>query len=536
MITEICANLFAGLGLFFIGIKFISENMKQMTGRSFRRFASLFSTNPFLAALAGVVSGALVQSTTAVTFVMTSLVSSRMIPLRNAIPVVAWSNVGSTLIILLAVLNLHIASLFLMGLIGVFYYLNLHKSDSFRSGIGALLGLGAILIGLTYIKAGSTSLKGINEFMAVLNYVKDSQVLPFLISGLLTLLIQSSTTMSVIAIALARSDLLSVNQTIMVIYGANLGSGVSTWLLSSTLTGSARQLAIFQTGFKIAGTVILLPLFYAEFYLPIPGIHSLLPLLSSDFGQQMAYVSLIFQLVSTATTFAAMKWIISLMERISPVTREEQLSLPQFICEQALEEPETAVDLAEKEHQRLLSHLPSFLDTVREESATQPGDDFDTLHRSVSSLSVEVSRFMNSLIERRPSRDCLEQALNLQNRNDLLITLADNLRTFVTVATKSNDSPQILSFSQRAAEALHLILLTAHEATETPDEDNHQILLQLTGDRGDMMSRMRSSLNSIGHDLSAAQNQCLMSLTTLFERIVWLIQRLATLLARPSAT
>ena len=162
MITEICANLFAGLGLFFIGIKFISENMKQMTGRSFRRFASLFSTNPFLAALAGVVSGALVQSTTAVTFVMTSLVSSRMIPLRNAIPVVAWSNVGSTLIILLAVLNLHIASLFLMGLIGVFYYLNLHKSDSFRSGIGALLGLGAILIGLTYIKAGSTSLKGIN--------------------------------------------------------------------------------------------------------------------------------------------------------------------------------------------------------------------------------------------------------------------------------------------------------------------------------------------------------------------------------------
>ena len=121
MITEICANIFAGLGLFFIGIKFISENMKQMTGRSFRRFASLFSTNPFLAALAGVVSGALVQSTTAVTFIMTSLVSSRMIPLRNAIPVFGCSIVGSTFIFFLGVINLRIASLFLLVLFGVFY-------------------------------------------------------------------------------------------------------------------------------------------------------------------------------------------------------------------------------------------------------------------------------------------------------------------------------------------------------------------------------------------------------------------------------
>jgi phosphate:Na+ symporter len=534
MITEICANLFAGLGLFFIGIKFISENMKQMTGRSFRRFASLFSTNRYLAALAGLVSGALVQSTTAVTFIMASLVSSRMIPLRNSIPMVAWSNVGSTLIILLAVLNLRNTSLFLMGMIGVFYYLNLHKSDSFRSGIGALLGLGAILTGLTYIKAGSAPLKEIHDVTVVLNYIKDSHALPFLVSGLLTLVLQSSTTMSVIAIALARSGLLSVDQTMMVIYGANLGSGVSTWILSATLSGSARQLALYQSLFKVVGTVILVPLFYAEYYLHLPGVHSLLPFLSSDFGRQMAYVSLIFQLISTATTLTALNWVLSFLERISPITREEQLSLPQFIYEKALEEPETAVDLAEKEHQRLVSHLPSFLDAVREESAASPADNADTLHRSVSSVAGEVTQFVNSLMERQPSRECLERALNLQNRNDLLISLSDNLKTFVAVSTESKDSPQILSFSQRAAEALHLILTTAQETVETPDEDNRQILLQLTADRGEMMGQMRRSLNSIGQDLTAAQNQFLMSLTTLFERIIWLLQRLGTLLARPA--
>ena len=181
-----------------------------------------------------------------------------------------------------------------------------------------------------------------------------------------------------------------------------------------------------------------------------------------------------------------------------------------------------------------MSHLPSFLDAVREESAASPADNADTLHRSVSSVAGEVTQFVNSLMERQPSRECLERALNLQNRNDLLISLSDNLKTFVAVSTESKDSPQILSFSQRAAEALHLILTTAQETVETPDEDNRQILLQLTADRGEMMGQMRRSLNNIGQDLTAAQNQFLMSLTTLFERIIWLLQRLGTLLARPA--
>jgi len=70
---ELFGNLLSGLGLFFIGGKFVSEHLKQMTGRKVRQIVSKFTNHPFLAGWWGFVTGALMQSTTAVTFIVTSL-------------------------------------------------------------------------------------------------------------------------------------------------------------------------------------------------------------------------------------------------------------------------------------------------------------------------------------------------------------------------------------------------------------------------------------------------------------------------------
>ncbi|HEY4417605.1 MAG TPA: Na/Pi symporter [Verrucomicrobiae bacterium] len=536
MPREILANLLAGLGLFFIGIKLISEHMKQMAGRSFRNLVNRFTQHPVLVFFSGLVAGGLIQSTTAVTFIMTSLVSSRLITVRKAMAIVTWSNVGNSLLVVLAALDIHLAALYLLGIIGAGFYFNLDRSNRFRNVINALLGLGLLFLGLILIKTGAAPLNQIEWFTRFLAYTKSSYLLAFVIGGFFTFIAQSSTTISVIAIAMAKVGLLGMDQTIMIIYGSNLGSGLSTTFMASNLKGTPKQLAIFQAVFKVGGALVLVPLFYIELHLHFPLMHNLITHLSDDFGQQMAYVYLVFQLAAATVVTLAMGPVQRLLERLSPATAEEELTRPQFIYDQALEEPATALDLVEKEQLRLLQHLPEFLDAVREEAVGKMTMSAPQLRAAVTAVGGKVTLFMTDLMDQRQARESLERSLNLQNRTEVITAVAETLDEIVSAMMRASHQPEKLAmFNRQLAEALHLILMTAYDAAENPDAENCQMLLELTADRGDMMEQIRRSLLTDEKFLSHGSQQTLMSVTTLFERAVWLLRRYGRLLPQPPA-
>ena len=99
---EMVAELFSGLGLFFIGIRGIGSHMKQMTGRRFRSWVARATGNAFASSVVGVIAGIVTQSSNAVTFIVVSLVTSGMVVMRRALPVLAWANVGTSLLVFLA--------------------------------------------------------------------------------------------------------------------------------------------------------------------------------------------------------------------------------------------------------------------------------------------------------------------------------------------------------------------------------------------------------------------------------------------------
>ena len=89
---DVFASLLAGLGLFFVGIKGISANLGQLAGRSLRKWVARSTGNYVLSALIGMLAGALVQSTNAVTVILMSLAKADLITLRQATPILVWSN------------------------------------------------------------------------------------------------------------------------------------------------------------------------------------------------------------------------------------------------------------------------------------------------------------------------------------------------------------------------------------------------------------------------------------------------------------
>jgi hypothetical protein len=78
---DIFGLLILGLGLFFLGMHQVGENLRRMTGPSFRSLMARSTGSPVEPGVLGLVFGALMQSATAVTFILVSMVSSgRVVP------------------------------------------------------------------------------------------------------------------------------------------------------------------------------------------------------------------------------------------------------------------------------------------------------------------------------------------------------------------------------------------------------------------------------------------------------------------------
>jgi phosphate:Na+ symporter len=531
MIAHVLATLLSGLGLFFIGVKLVGDNMKQMAGRKFRQVVSRVTQNRFLAGGWGLVAGALLQSSSAITFIVASVISAGLIQVRKALPIISWSNVGGSVLVLLAVLDIHLFALYLLGATGLCFYLDLDKSPRYRNLAGALLGIGLLFLGLDLIKSGAASLKEFEALRQFLDYSQHSYALVFVAGALITFIAQSRTTVSVIAVTMAAAGLIGINQTMMLIYGSNLGSGLNTVFLSSNLRGSARQASIFLTLFKVAGVALLVPAFYLEIYSGLPLIKTLAELSRRDTGGQMAMVYLILQLVSALLVAIFTTPILKLLERLAPPTHEEALSKPQFLLDQALEEPETALDLVEKESLRLTKRFPDYLDSIREETKTKQTIKPESIHQASQSLLKELDGFMTDLMDQNMSRHSLERGIAIRNLTGLIASLEESLFDWTMIIHGKTFSGGMTRQIQLLAESLHAVLMSLVDAMESPDRFNLEVIEALSADRSDSMEELRKSVLREETSLPYAEQQALYAITNVFERIFWLMRKIALLLS-----
>jgi phosphate:Na+ symporter len=527
MLNSILANVIAGLGLFFSGLRMVDANLRQTTGRELRAIIQRFTDHPGLAALVGVATGALVQSSSGIVFILVSLVTSGLTTVRRAMPIATWSNVGCCALIFIAALDLRLGVLYLMGLAGAGYAFDRsHRSET----LGAVFGVGMLFYGIELMRIGTEPLNGLPWFADLLNSHHASLVLPLVSGAAFSFLTQSSTAVSILTIGLVQSDLLGPFPAMMALYGANVGSTFARMVLSSTLKGSARQLTASQDLFKIAGTVLFVSLLYVEVLSKIPIVHALVTHLSSRPDRQMAFVSLLFNLTMAVIFTLAQSPIVQLLERWLPADANEDLGRPQFLYQEALAEPATALDLIEKEETRLLRRLPIYCAAMR----TGAGSPERTLALGVETPFVAVAaatgRFQHDLVGQQLGPGEGERLARLQSRLSLIVYLEESLRT-LTVATESVPAEgRLRGLVSSFVEGLDFVMMTLIDATSSDDPDARALLATITEDRGDLVERIRRQYLTDETGVGSAERGLLLQVTSTFERVVWMVQRLSRLI------
>jgi phosphate:Na+ symporter len=524
--TELSALFLAGLALFFHGVGGIRTHLNGLTSRRLRQQLSRWARHPVLAGIWGFLFGALTQSSTAVAFILTGLVSNGLMTTAHALPIVAWANLGTAVLVFFVSFNLHLAFLYVLGVTGLALAFNI-GAPRLRPFIAALFSVGLLFFGLQMMKNAFAPLPGFAWFNEVVTFLQGSVLATFVLGLLLRLLVQSSSAIAVIAIALAHGGLFTGEQAAMMMYGTGAGVGLSVFLLSANLQGIPRQLSLYQAIINSCSGLTLGALFYLEKLTGIPLALGLAERLTADPSLRLAFAFLFLQTTAVATALLFSRSAAHWLQKISPPTDEQDLSRPRFLSEEALEDPESALDLVEKEQLHLLGHLTAQLGTILEDTAATAIVPADVLHRSGTAVGVEVQSFIRELAEREVDRDTSRRVLALERRQALIASLNDTLHAFVATFSELRRGPALEGgFANNLAESLNTLLLSAIDAVRDREPAEVDLLLRMTSDRGDLMERLRRNLLSGPQPLDHQQKSHLFYLTSLFERTVWLLRQL----------
>jgi len=529
MVTMLAAGL-GGLGIFFAGMYLLAENLKKLTGRRFRQVVAAWTKTTWAGTFWGFVSGGVMQSTGAFTFIVVSMLGSGLLTVESGLAIIIGANVGCTLLVVIAALNIHVFVLATLGLSGISFASE--RLVPARTFFLAVFGIGLVFLGLDMLQGAAAPLAGELWVRNLMSGAGSSYMLILLIAAGLSVVIQSTNSIALLAITLAVSGVFSFEQAVMALYGANVGGSVLTYLLAANLKGRQRQVSMFQVAFNFVAAFVMVPLFYFELYSGIPIVRSMVAVLTGDAALQLAYVYVLFNVAGAIVLFPLVQPAVRLLARLYPPPPEESDAQPRYIYDRAVQEPETALDLAALEQQRLASHLRRLLDIARD--APKGADTaINRLQQTIGTLASTIDDFLDRLGETPISHSGYERLNQALIRERLLDGLAETLADLARTVAAAGSNPTTGRLTSNVVEGLDAILQTVVEAMGPDGEEERVLLRQMAGDRSALMKRLREEYLASDTTLDAGDKMTILTVTNLTERASWLINRLVRALPMP---
>jgi len=266
---EMTTTLIGGLGIFLLGMKYMSQGLQSIAGASLRRLIGAVTNNRVLATLVGFLVTVLVQSSSVTTVMTVGFVNGGLMSLTQAIGVIMGANVGTTITGWILVLKIGKYGLPMLG-VAAFVYL-FTKREKVRYTALAVMGVGMVFFGLQLMKDACKFLKDLPEFQEwFLHFTADTYVGLYqcmLVGCILTVLVQSSSATLGITISLAATGLIPFDTAAALVLGENIGTTVTALLASLGTTTNARRAAYFHVLFNITGVIWVSTIFfwYVEF-------------------------------------------------------------------------------------------------------------------------------------------------------------------------------------------------------------------------------------------------------------------------------
>lgn len=343
-VLSLAVLVFGGIGLFLLGMSFMTEGLKALAGDRLHTILSAWTRSSLRGLLAGTGLTALVQSSSAVVVATIGFVNSGLLTLREAVWVVFGTNVGTTAtgwLVALVGVKLEIQPLAL-ALIGVGAALRLlgKGEGALAAGGIALAGFGIFFLGIELLKQGFDGI-GAGIDLDALTLDGWSGRLVFLAIGMvLTVLTQSSSAGIAVVLTAAAGGGVPLDLAAAAIIGANLGTTSTALFAAIGAQPAARRVAASHVAFNLltAGVSVLVlgPMLGA-----VSSIAAALDR-DPDVPTLLALFNTAFNLLGVLLMVPLAQPLVAFLERRFR-TDEEQVATPAYVDATVLQVPEVAL-------------------------------------------------------------------------------------------------------------------------------------------------------------------------------------------------
>ncbi|MDT8447274.1 MAG: Na/Pi symporter [bacterium] len=266
-------EILGSLGIFFFGLKVLSESILRLESNGLRRALHLLTKNRFGGVFTGFLITALIQSSSATTVLVVSFVHAQLLKLREAVAVIMGANLGTTVTFwVVALLGFKFKiTLLVMPAIALGAPLLFSKDERKRGWGESLIGFGLLFLGLDMLKGAIPDIASNPEGMAFLaeytGYGYGSYLFFVLIGIVLTVVVQSSSAAGAITMIMAYRGWIDFSIAASIVMGENIGTTITAHLASLNASNTAKRAARAHFLFNVIGMSWMLLVF--PFYLDL---------------------------------------------------------------------------------------------------------------------------------------------------------------------------------------------------------------------------------------------------------------------------
>ena len=403
--VQILFGLFGGLAVFIYGMNMMSECLQKAAGEKMKAVLALLTKNPVLGVLAGALTTAVLQSSSATTVMAIGFVSAGLMTLPQAISIIFGANIGTTMTAQIIAFKIsdYIYVLIFAGFIVSF----LCKSEKVKNIGLTIFAFGLLFLGIDTMGSVMQPLANSPVFTELFDKVSDIPVLGVLTGTVMTLVVQSSSaTIAVLqnfAIqpgADGVSSVIGLTGAIPILLGDNIGTTITAVLASIGQPRNAKRTAAAHCIFNVSGCILFIWFIrpFAAFIQMISPKGPEIEVISRQIANAHTSFNIVMTLIWTPLLFVMVK----LVMRLIPDKKEGEgdPAEPVYLDDRLMAQPAAALQLAAKEilHLAFLVGEQLHLTTgmVRRKEEGQPAAGIEQREK-LKGLGGKITEYLSGL-------------------------------------------------------------------------------------------------------------------------------------------
>ena len=532
---QIIFGLLGGLAVFIYGMNMMSECLQKAAGEKMKSILALLTKNPVLGVIAGALTTAVLQSSSATTVMAIGFVSAGLMSLPQAISIIFGANIGTTMTAQIIAFKIsdYIYIIIFIGFIISF----IAKSEKVKSIGQTIFAFGLLFLGIETMGDVMKPLASSPVFTDLIERVAHIPVLGVFVGTLMTLVVQSSSaTIAVLQNFASQpgpdgvTSMLGLAGAIPILLGDNIGTTITALLASIGQTKDAKRTAVAHCIFNISGCLLFI-WFVKPFAVLIQHISPKGPEIEV-ISRQIANAHTLFNITMTLIWVCLINVMVKIVMTLIPDGKAVDMdpAKPVFLDDKIISQPAAALQLVAKEILRVSEMVKVVVADTITIVKTEDMNELEPLQAKgvqIKKLTDQITEYLASLFsagtmteqQAAQTASLMYILSDVERMGTLSVEVAKCVRE--KVDNRYKYTPEAMDELQKSLKTLEKMFNDSLKALQGDESVQIEKLIKRKDKIMDLDLKMRKA-----HVQRVNKGKCKANLTAPFTNILHLIDRM----------